>query len=141
VSGLPQPALAAELFTPGAAPEPGQPVRLRASRCQACGRWEFPARDYCPRCDEDAAGHGPHGEVVADQLSSEAVVSGFTAILHAPPGALIQTPYTVVLAAHPEGVSVIGVLLAGFDEVTAGQAVHTVGLQVGDRVGFGYAVG
>jgi len=135
------PVLATELFTADAAPEPGQPVRLRASHCRACGRWEFPARDYCPNCDQRAIGDQLSSDVVTDQLSSEAVVAGSTAILHAPPGALIETPYSVVLATHPEGVSVLGVMQADFDKISIGQPVRTIGVQVGDRVGFGYVPG
>jgi uncharacterized OB-fold protein len=117
------------LFEPGADVIPDAPLRLRASHCSACGRWEFPARTYCPGCD---------GEVNDDALSATATVAGVTAVLHAPPGGQIDTPYTVALSTFPEGVSVLGVVLAPFDQVAIGQGIETVGMAVGERVGYGF---
>jgi uncharacterized OB-fold protein len=121
--------LAADLFTADEQPAPGQPIRLRASHCTGCDRWEFPALQYCPACS---------GPVEEAKLSGQAVVAGVSAVLHAPPGALVEAPYTVALAAFPEGVAVLGVVTAPFEDVALGQSLQTVGMQVGSRVGYGY---
>lgn len=118
-----------KLFEAGSVPVIDAPVRLRASRCLQCQRWEFPALAYCPGCG---------GQVADDLLSTAATVVGMTAVLHAPPGAEIETPYTVALAAFVEGIVIMGVVSAPFDEVSIGQSLTTVGVKVGDRVGYGY---
>jgi uncharacterized OB-fold protein len=108
---------------------PGELVRLRASHCLACERWEFPALTYCPGCE---------GRPESSALSAQATVVGVTAVLHPPPGALIEVPYTVALAAFPEGVAVLGVVTADLADVPLGQRVETVAILVGERAGYGF---
>jgi uncharacterized OB-fold protein len=108
---------------------PGELVRLRASNCPACARWEFPALTYCPGCD---------GRPESSALSEQATVIGVTAVLHPPPGALVEVPYTVALAAFPEGVAVLGVVTAALGDVPLGQRVETVAMLIGERVGYGF---
>jgi len=111
--------------------EPGSPVRLKASHCAACVRWEFPARSYCPTC-----GLAP----TVKPLSETAHVIGFSAVLHQPPGALIQAPYAVALAAFPEGVAVLGTV-PGVDhaDLMIGDSVSTVAVQVGNSIEYAYS--
>ena len=109
--------------------EPGKVVGLRASHCPACARWEFPALAYCPGCD---------GRAEPSALSAQATVIGVTAVLHPPPGALVPVPYTVALAAFPEGVAVLGVVTAALDDVPLGQRVETVAMLIGERLGYGF---
>lgn len=108
------------------------PVQLVASRCPGCDRWEFPARTYCPACN---------GEAVPAQLGSSGRIRLFSAVLHQPPGALIDTPYAVALVDFPEGLSVLGVVTdARVEDLHIGQPVTTVGLSVADSVSYGFAV-
>ncbi len=88
---------AADLLTKG--PEG---VALRASRCPTCGRTEFPALDTCPACGAEAA-------PVA--LGPSATLAGFTEVLHPPPGAEVDVPYTIAVAAFADGnLAVMGLL-------------------------------
>jgi uncharacterized OB-fold protein len=119
----------ARLFVDDRPPVVGEPLRLQASRCPACVRWEFPALDYCPGCS---------GPVEIGALSNHARVGGFTAVLHAPPGAQVEVPYSVVFASFPEGVDILGVVNADVDQLDLGDKVETVGVQVGDRIGYGF---
>jgi uncharacterized protein len=112
-------------------PVVGQEALLRASSCPDCGRWEFPHRDYCPGCGSR--------DVVEGSLGPRARVVGTTAVLHPPPGALVETPYTVALAAFPEGVSVLGVVMdRGFDDVPLGVDVVTTVVELDGRTGYQY---
>lgn len=80
----------------------GKTARLRASRCSACGRTEFPAVDGCPAC-------GAASEEIA--LGPTAVLRGFTEVLHAPPDAKLEVPYTVAVAGFPDAnLAVMGLL-------------------------------
>ena len=69
-------------------------------------------------------------------LSDEAVAAGFTAVSSAPPGGLVEVPYTVVAAAFPELVTILGVVSGG--PVDVGDPLRVVAMQVGDRIGFGF---
>ena len=79
----------------------GSSVALRGSLCRSCGRVEFPALAACPACD---------GEIDHVPLGPDAVLSGFTEVLHPPPGALVDVPYTLAVAAFAENLSVLGLL-------------------------------
>ncbi|MCK5892605.1 OB-fold domain-containing protein [Aeromicrobium sp.] len=109
---------------------PGSAVRLNASFCRDCDRWEFPARTYCPTCDQEPT-TGP--------LSPTAEVIGHSAVLHQPPGSLIDAPYPVALASFPEGVAVLGVVEdAEVGEVAIGDQVETVARLVGDSIEYAF---
>lgn len=101
-------------------------VQLAASHCESCDRWEFPARTYCPTCDN---------EPVPSALSSQGKVQGFTAVMHAPPGGLIETPYVVALVELPERISVMSAM-PGFalEDIAIGDRVETVSLLVGESL-------
>jgi uncharacterized OB-fold protein len=104
----------------------GEVVRLAASHCETCDRWEFPARDYCPNGD---------GEPVPGALSSQGRIQGFTAVMHAPPGGLLETPYVVALVEFPEGISVMSAMPGfGLHEVAIGDRVETVSHLVGESL-------
>ena len=122
--------LADGLLSTTVEPAPGDVVALAASACVACGRHEFPARDHCPTCRLAMA-------PVA--LSPSPRVAGYTAVNHPPPGASIGTPYVVAIGAFTEGISVMGVVHgAGIDEITMGDALETVAVDIGGRIGFGF---
>lgn len=114
-------------------PGPGENARLRASHCLGCGRWEFPRRDYCPGCG---------GRDVHEQpLGPMAHVVGTSAVLHPPPGSLVEAPYTVALAAFPEGISILGVVQdRSFDDVALGADVVATTVELDGRLGYQYRV-
>jgi uncharacterized OB-fold protein len=93
---------------------PSQGPRLAASRCIDCGRVEFPRLEHCPSC------LAPAEDV---SLGPYATVSGYTQVLHPPPGGEVAVPYTVVAAAFPEGIAVLGTML-GDNTCTLGQRIE-----------------
>lgn len=105
------------LVVDAAAPA-GSAAQLRATSCASCGRTEFPAIDGpCPAC----------GATTAERpLGPAAVLRGFTEVLHQPPGAAVQTPYTVAVGGFPEGVSVMGLFLphTAVDQLAVGDALE-----------------
>jgi len=113
--------------------EPGAPIALVASQCEKCGRFEFPQHETCPSCG------GPANPV---RLSRGARVSQWTAVNHAPPGGLVDVPYSVAVADFPEGISVLG-LIRKSDSAGAlalGDQVEVVATEVGDRIGYAFGI-
>ncbi|HEU5152890.1 MAG TPA: OB-fold domain-containing protein [Iamia sp.] len=86
--------------------EVGAPVGLLAGTCAACGRTDVPRRDVCAACG---------GAVDPVTLATTAVLSGSTAVLHQPPGSAVEAPYALGVARFPEGLCVMGLLLAEVD--------------------------
>ena len=110
--------------------DPGTTVQLTSSWCPPCDRYEFPFRASCPGCG---------GETESRSLSSQAILTGFTAVNHALPGALVEAPYVVAIAAFPEGISILGTVVgAEYGELSLGGRVRTVAVDVGGNVGYGY---
>lgn len=108
-----------------------RPIHLAASRCLHCDRVDFPAREACSACQHPVASH---------RLSSDAVLTGATAVLHAPPGAKVQPPYYVGVATFAEGIAVMGLLLAGsLEEVPLGSPVQVVAIEVADSLTYAFA--
>jgi uncharacterized OB-fold protein len=103
--------------------EEQETVRLAGSRCGDCGRVDFQARERCSRCGADAQPMG---------LSSEAALVRHTAVLHQPPGALVEVPYRVAVAAFPEGLSIMGLLVGEPESPEPGTRVRTVRAAVSD---------
>ena len=74
-----------------------------------------------------------------EPLSSSATIRGFSAVLHQPPGALVQAPYAVALAAFPEGVAVLGTVDGqDYRALSIGDAVTTVAKEVGASIEYAY---
>jgi uncharacterized OB-fold protein len=110
--------------------QPGNQVFLKASFCGTCDRHEFPARAYCPTCDA-------HPVEVA--LSGRATIAGFSAVLHQPPGGMIETPYAIALAEFPEGVAILGTVQgADYRDLAIGDVVETVAREIGNSVEYTY---
>lgn len=97
----------------------GDRVHLAAASCPRCAHVEFPGLEHCPTCGALAE---------PTRLAVDAELAGFTAVLHAPPGALVEVPYHVGVARFPEGICVMGLLLGVSDEEepTLGEPVETV---------------
>lgn len=110
--------LVAPVVAPLAELVPGAPAILLGSHCALCDRAEFPVRATCPSC----------GAVMNDlSLGPDARLRGFTAVLHQPPGALVQAPYVVGVAEFTAGIAVLGLLVgAGYDELCIGDRVRVV---------------
>jgi uncharacterized OB-fold protein len=123
------------LATPGLFDEtaaPGDRIRLRASRCGQCGRTEFPSRAACPSCSTQSA------EV---ELPADAVLSGFSAVLYAPPGARVEAPYSVGVARFSDDICILGLIEGAAEDLRLGAAIETVAVAVAsDLLSYGYRV-
>jgi len=95
----------------------GQPVHLRASRCGDCGRTEFPALHRCPACG---------GAATDVELPLDGVLRGHTAVLHPPPGALVEPPYRIGVVELGGAIRILGLIESGPDDLTVGLPVETV---------------
>ena len=107
---------------------PGVAIALAASRCVACGRTDFPKRDRCTACA---------GASEAYSLQSSAKLGARTSVLHQPPGGLVEVPYEIGVAEFPEGIAVLGLLLAG-DAAARGDDLQVVTTAVGDRLTYAF---
>jgi uncharacterized OB-fold protein len=110
---------------------PGERVALRGSGCPSCRRVEFPALDVCPACGSD---------VHPVELGPEAILAGFTEVLHPPPGAQVEVPYTVAVAAFEENLAVLGLLdrPTAVAELEVGLPLEVCVVPVGDRLTYGF---
>jgi uncharacterized OB-fold protein len=81
--------------------KPGEPLALRASRCERCDLVAFPYRTTCEQCFEST-------DNIA--LSTRATLIAHTEVIHPPPDALVEVPYGVGLVRFPEGISILGLL-------------------------------
>jgi uncharacterized OB-fold protein len=114
-----------------AAATPGERVALRGSGCTSCRRVEFPPLEVCPACGS---------EVHPVQLGPGATLAGFTEVLHPPPGAQVEVPYTIAVAAFDAHLAVLGLL----DRHTAvaaleiGMPIEVCVVPVGDRRTYGF---
>lgn len=108
---------------------PGEPLRLAASHCPRCDRTDFPRRAACPAC---------YG-VTSDVALADGTLARFTSVLHPPPGAQVETPYHLGVAAFDGGISVLGQLLVDdTDQVAIGDAVIVVGTEVDGTVMYAF---
>ena len=98
----------------------GQSIQLIASRCSSCHRTEFPARDVCPACGVQS---------VQIELPGRGRLVGFSAVLHAPPGALIEVPYWIGVTEFDEAVSILGLIEGPGDDLAIGDEVECVALR------------
>lgn len=111
----------------GTAPVAGRPATLLASHCASCERTDFPRRPRCPRC---------FGEADPVALASGGRVVSSTAVLHQPPDAMIQAPYSIAMVRFDSGVEVLGVAEGDGAVLATGTAVSTEAFAFGDHVGF-----
>ncbi len=102
---------------------PGDVARLHGSNCEGCGRMEFPGRVECPWC-------GGASSPVA--LGPEAVLVGFTAVLHPAPGSLIEPPYAIGVGRFAGGIDVMGLLASPTDVVALGDPIEVCAFGVPD---------
>lgn len=106
-----------------------EPVCLAAGRCDSCGRHVFPAMERCPV-------DGTAMATVA--LSATAHLRGHTSVLAPPPEVQLPVPYHVGTAEFPEGVVVIGLLLAAPTEMAIGDELEVVAHPVDERLTFAF---
>jgi uncharacterized OB-fold protein len=75
------------------------------------------------------------------RLGPDAVLVGFTSVLHPPPGALVDAPYHVGVARYESGISVIGLLVDvdDVDDVRVGTPVETTSVEIAPgRLTYGF---
>jgi uncharacterized OB-fold protein len=75
-------------------------LRLRAGRCDACGRLQFPRADDCPLC-----GRGPVDDVLVS--GAGATLWAWTAVQAPPPGYSGPVPYGFGVVELVEGLRVV----------------------------------
>ena len=120
------------LLTEGS--HPGDKALLRASKCEECGRTEFPAHSTCPACTALST------EVT---LGPSARLVSFTEVLHQPPGADMDVPYTIVVAGFDgDNLAVIGVLdhHVSTDQLEVGQRLEACVVATGSASTFGFTL-
>jgi uncharacterized OB-fold protein len=114
---------------------PGEPVRLSASRCIACGRCSFPAVGTCTWC-------GAIDSEPTPLCDGTAVAA--TAVLHRTPGAIVEVPYVVALVRFGDaGLDVLGRVIGADDPsaVGSGVPVRVVAEQLPDsRMHYAFAI-
>ena len=96
-----------------------EPPRLLGSRCEVCGRHQFPRSDTCPYCAADGAR--------PVELSGTGRLWTWTAVTTAPPGYRGDVPYGFGVVELPEGLRVIGRLTEPDPaRLSAGQPMRVV---------------
>jgi uncharacterized OB-fold protein len=101
------------LFTDGEVP------RLLGSRCEVCGRHQFPRHDTCPYCASD--------RTCPVELSATGRLWAWTAVTTAPPGYRGDVPYGFGVVELPEGLRVVTRLTEADPALlSAGQAMTLV---------------
>jgi uncharacterized protein len=88
---------------------------LRIQRCDGCGALRHPPGPFCPRCRHPEQGYvlaAGHGEIYS------------YVVHHHPPVPGKRAPYVVAVVALPEGVRMIGNVLAEPGQVRIGAAVQ-----------------
>jgi uncharacterized protein len=75
------------------------PPRLLGSRCEVCGRHQFPRHDTCPYCGSDGAR--------PVELSGTGRLWSWTTVTTAPPGYRGAVPYGFGVVELPEGLRVV----------------------------------
>jgi len=100
------------LFDGDSDPVEGHQARLAATACERCHRQYFPAVAACPTCG---------GNCDERLLGPAATLHRATAVLHAPPGGMVEVPYRVGLGLFDEGLCILGLLLG------VGEAAPPVG--------------
>ena len=111
----------------------GSVVSLLASRCPRCSRAEFPALATCPACTTPTE---------PTTLGPDAILQGFTEVLHPPPGAKVEVPYTIGVAAFDANLAVMGLMESHHtvDQLRIGDALHVVLVAYGSDTTYGYRV-
>lgn len=110
----------------------GDRVTLTGSRCLLCGRVEFPALGACPVCGATAE---------ATALGPQATLTGFTEVLHPPPGAEVEVPYTLVVGAFADAnLAVMGLLdpHVPSEELVLGQVLEVCAVTTRTTTTYGF---
>ena len=84
---------------------------------------EFPGRADCPWC-------GAPAQLVA--VGPEAVLTGFTAVLHPVPGSIMEPPYGIGVARFADGLQVIGLLTTAGDDLGLDDPIEVCVIEVPD---------
>jgi len=115
--------LGGELYTPTRSPE-AQPFWkgcregvLRLPRCNACGRFHFYPRRFCPFCDAteiawvEASGKG---SIYTYAIVRQPIEAAYAAMV----------PYCIAVVELAEGVRMLTRIIGAIDEIACGKAVR-----------------
>lgn len=111
-----------------------QRISLRGERCRKCGRINYPTRKICMACNDST-------EFVPVDLSRCGTVYSHTQVHFGPPGT--EPEYGIALVDLPEGIRVIGLLVAGESDLAIGAPVDLVWRRITVRSGlveYGYRI-
>lgn len=97
------------------------PLGLRISRCDGCERLEFPSIPTCPAC----------GSETDLDTASTGVLGGFTSVLHAPPGVLVEIPYDIGVVLIRDKLCILGLLVTD-SPLAIGDEVEVTPYRLGD---------
>ncbi len=105
-----------------------QPQRynLIGTRCEACGRYFFPPRSFCPDCRR-------LGTIVETELSGNGKVVTHTVIRSASDQFTALTPYVIGIVELEEGPRMTAQIVCKPDEVYTGMPVKKVFRRLGSE--------
>jgi len=89
--------------------EPGKEPYLTASKCKNCGKVFCPPRHICLNCGKQMM------EIIP--LSGKGKIYSYTEVHQQLPGALVKTPYMIVIVSMPEGCQVHGVMTENYKDI------------------------
>lgn len=93
-----------------------QRYNLVGTRCEACGRYYFPPRSFCPSCRRD-------GKIVEYQFSGEGKVITYTIIRTASEQFEYAAPYVLAIVEFDEGPRLTAQIVCRPEEVYIGMKV------------------
>ena len=92
---------------------------LKGNKCEACGRYFFPPRAFCPECRRD-------GKIVDYEFSGNGTVRTFSIIRTASDDYDMQTPYALAIVELEEGTCMTAQVICEPDEISIGMPVKRV---------------
>ncbi len=92
---------------------------LKGNKCEACGRYFFPPRAFCPECRRD-------GKIVDYEFTGNGTVRTFSIIRTASSDYDIQTPYPLAIIELDEGTCMTAQVICEPEEIHIGMKVKRV---------------
>ncbi|MDD5189936.1 MAG: Zn-ribbon domain-containing OB-fold protein [Dehalococcoidales bacterium] len=96
--------------------DPNKQPYLIAGKCKHCGRVFCPPRHLCLNCGKEMM------EIIP--LSGKGKVYSYSEIHQQLPGALVKTPYVIVIVSMPEGCQISGVMTEKFEDISVGADIE-----------------
>ena len=104
--------------------DPSKQPYLIAGRCKNCGKYFVPPRHICLNCGKQ--------EMEIVPLGGKGKVYSYTVVHQQLPGAIVKTPYAIVIVSMPEGVQVHAVVTDDPDKIRVDQEVEVYFEKVAD---------